>query len=172
MKKKAVYAGSFDPITKGHEWVIWEALQIFESLTVAIAINPAKKYTFDLEERQQLIRGCFPDALRNPLGTGIELAAIGNEFLVDWANDHDYTHLIRGIRNATDFEFEQAMRNINRDRMPTVETVFLIPPRELCETSSSMVKSLVGVNGWETLAVNYASRHVVDALATKMLKKP
>ena len=157
----AVYAGSFDPPTLGHEWVIAEALKLFSHLTVAVARNTAKKYTFGYEERVSMLRAMMGAGLAS-----FDINVIENDFLVDWARQRQrvVTHLVRGMRNVDDFEYERAMRNVNEDRNPSIGSVFLVPPRRLCEISSSFVKGLVGFAGWESLAGKYVSPRVLKSL--------
>lgn len=153
----AVYAGSFDPITNGHVWMIEQGVRLFDRLTVAVADNPDKKYAFDLEKRVKLVQAVCDQA-------GGEVAWIGSRFLVDYAKLADASHLLRGIRNAADAEYERAMRNVNGDHAPRVQTIFLMPPRELCEVSSSMVKGLVGPDGWEKVVERYVPAATLQAL--------
>jgi len=152
MKKptKAIYAGSFDPVTQGHLWVIQAAADIFDQLIIAIGTNPNKKSTFTLAERRELIK----DSLLS-LNENARWCSIGyfdNKFLINYAAELQATHIVRGIRNIQDFEFERLMLNVNSDiqakREQPIQTVYLIPPRYLAETSSSAVKALVGPEGW------------------------
>jgi pantetheine-phosphate adenylyltransferase len=152
-----VYAGSFDPITNGHVWMIEQGRRLFDRLTVAVANNPDKRYAFDYEKRIRLVQSVCERS-------GGEVAWIGSSFLVDYAKMVDATHLLRGIRNASDAEYERAMRNVNGDHAPRVQTVFLMPPRELCEVSSSMVKGLVGPEGWEKVVERYVPGATLQAL--------
>lgn len=158
MRTRAVYGGSFDPITNGHVWMIEQAAKVFDEVWIAIAHNPDKKYTFTLEERVAMIKMLYGD--RVPF----EIAWIGNSYLVDYAQQVHATHLLRGIRGAADAEYERGMRNINGDLHPNVQTVFLMPPRELCEVSSSMVKGMVGPEGWEKAVARYVPRATMYAL--------
>jgi pantetheine-phosphate adenylyltransferase len=143
--RKAVYAGSFDPITLGHLWIIQRAAPLFDQLIVAIGVNPEKKASFSLEDRLGFlsestagIANCTCDSFQN-------------KYLVDFANQIGAGYIVRGIRNEADFTFERAMRHINSDLRPEVLTVFLMPPREIAELSSSMIKGMVGPEGWETV---------------------
>ena len=149
MKRKAVYAGSFDPITNGHLYMIREGARLFDELIVAIGINPNKRYTFSLEERLDFLRKC---TRKIPTVT---LDHFSNMFLVDYARKVRADYILRGIRNPNDYEYERGMRYVNADLNPKVVTIFLIPPREICEVSSSFVKGLVGPNGWEKVVEDY-----------------
>ena len=138
--RKAVYAGSFDPITNGHLWMIKEGSKLFDDLVVAIGVNPDKKYAFSLEDRVDMLRRStrqFPN---------VKIDSFENEFLVNYANSIDAQYMLRGIRTEGDYEYERGMRYINSDLNPQIVTTFLMPPRELVEISSSFVKGLVGPN--------------------------
>lgn len=158
--RRAVYAGSFDPPTNGHLWMIAEAQQLFDELIVAIGINPEKKNTYSVAERQAML-----EAITAPFAN-VKVAAFENEFLVNYANKINAQFIVRGIRSASDYEYERAIRYINADLQPEIQTVFLMPPREIAEISSTMVKGLVGPNGWR----NVVERYVPAAVYVKMLE--
>jgi pantetheine-phosphate adenylyltransferase len=141
-KRLGVYAGSFDPLTVGHLWMIEQGVGLFERLVVAVGINPEKRYTFSLEERLALLRTSLKK-FRN-----VSVATFSNRYLIDYAQSIDASHILRGIRSASDYEFGRTMRNINGDLDQSICTVFLMPPRDIAEVSSSMVKGLVGPKGW------------------------
>lgn len=154
----AVYAGSFDPITNGHVWMIQQGTAIFDSLIVAVGTNPDKKYTFSLDDRLRFLRHTT-DSFSNCRTDSFE-----NRYLVDYAQSVDANFILRGIRNESDYTFERAMRNINGDLTQHIATVFLMPPREIAEVSSSMVKGLVGPHGWENVVRGYVPACVFKAL--------
>lgn len=147
--RRAVYAGSFDPLTSGHMYMIREGAKLFDELVVAIGINPDKRYTFSLEQRLEFLRTSLKGI------PNVKLDHFSNMFLVDYARKINAGYILRGIRNPNDYEFERGMRYINADMNPAVTTVFLIPPREIAEVSSSFVKGLVGPAGWEKLVADY-----------------
>jgi pantetheine-phosphate adenylyltransferase len=154
--KKAIYAGSFDPLTNGHLWMIEEGARLFDELVVAIGINPDKKCTFSLEDRLDMLRKStktFPN---------IKIDFFKNKFLVNFAGSSNAQYVLRGIRTQADYEFERGMRHINSDLNPKIETLFLIPPRQISEISSSAVKSLVGPDGWENAIEGYVPRNVYN----------
>jgi pantetheine-phosphate adenylyltransferase len=156
--RKAVYAGSFDPITLGHQWIIQRAAPLFDQLVVAIGVNPDKRATFTVDERLRLI-------LETTSGiANCAAATFENKYLVDYANQIGAGYIIRGIRNEADFTFERAMRHINSDLRPEVLTLFLMPPRQLAELSSSMVKGMVGPEGWESVVQRSVAPCVFQAL--------
>jgi pantetheine-phosphate adenylyltransferase len=144
-----VYAGSFDPLTIGHQWMIQEGARLFEHLIVAVGINPDKKNTFSLEDRLAMLR----ESCRQ--FSNVEVASFLNLYLIDYARSVGASHILRGIRSAADYEFERTMRNINGDLDPGICTVFLAPPRNIAEVSSSMVKGLIGPAGWRRIVRKY-----------------
>ena len=156
--RHAVYAGSFDPITNGHLWIIEQACGLFDKLTVAIGDNPEKTYTFSHDERLELIKASIPSSDR------AEVAHFDNRYLVDYASEIGAQYVVRGIRSPGDYEYERVMRQINQDLRPEITTVFLMPPREIAEVSSSMVRGLVGPEGWQEHVRNYVPTPVFDAM--------
>jgi pantetheine-phosphate adenylyltransferase len=157
-RKLAVYAGSFDPLTIGHLWMIQEGAHLFTELIVAIGINPEKRYQFTLEERLTMLRDSTK-SLRN-----VRVETFGNQFLIAYARKMRATHILRGIRSESDYEYERVMRNINGDLYEKITTVFLMPPRGIAEVSSSMVKGLIGPAGWKTVIRDYVPGAVYDRL--------
>ena len=160
-KRIAVYAGSFDPPTNGHLWMIQKGASIFDRLIVAIGTNPDKKFTFSVEERLSMLRQSVT-GLDN-----IAFANFNNKYLVDFAKEVGANFILRGTRSQTDFIYEQGLCNINRDIDQNVTTVFLMPPRELCEISSSMIKGLIGPEGWEKVMSKYVPSAVLDQIIQK-----
>lgn len=157
-KVKGVYAGSFDPLTEGHLYMIEEGSKLFDELIVAIGINPGKSYTFSLEKRIELIKESTKH-LKNVVTSSYE-----NQFLVKYAESMGCSYIIRGIRNESDYEFERTMRNVNGDLNPNISTIFLMPPREISEISSSFVKGLVGPEGWEKIIEKFVPSPVYKTL--------
>lgn len=165
MKKRAIYAGSFDPVTNGHLWLIDKAANLFDELIVAIGDNPNKSYYFSLKDRE-----CM---LRDLLGKykNIEISSFTGEFLVHYAEDVNVKYIVRGIRNNTDFDFEKMLHSINRDISNDVETVYFIPPIELSEISSSLVKGFIGTSRWQEVVSKYVPDTVVDSFVKKLESK-
>lgn len=147
--RRAVYAGSFDPVTNGHMYMIRKGAALFDELVVAIGINPEKRYTFTLEQRLEFLRSCTTGI------ANVRLDHFSNMFLFDYAKQIGASFILRGVRNSHDYEYERAMRYVNADLNPQVTTVFLMPPREISELSSSFVKGLVGPQGWERIVEGY-----------------
>ncbi len=156
MKRIAVYAGTFDPPTLGHTYMIEEAARLFDEVIVAIGVNPDKKTMFSVNERLLMLREVthqFPN---------VKISSFGNEYLIHYAVSVGANFIIRGIRNTADFEYERAMRNINSDLGPEITSVFLMPPREIAEISSSVVKGLIGPSGWEKVVERYVPPSVFE----------
>ncbi|MBK1829687.1 pantetheine-phosphate adenylyltransferase [Verrucomicrobiaceae bacterium R5-34] len=156
--RTAVYAGSFDPPTNGHLWMIKQGLELFDRLYVAIGSNPAKNYSFSVDERLQLLRESIPSCER------LTISEFNNRYLVDYAREVGAQYILRGIRAADDYEYERVMRHINADMAPNITTTFLMPPRDIAELSSSMVKSLIGPAGWQETVRRYVPGPVFSAL--------
>lgn len=159
--KKAVYAGSFDPITNGHVWMIEQGAQLFDELVVAVGVNPDKRSTFSLAERLKMLRdsiGKLPH---------VRVDSFENRFLVHYAASVGAQYILRGIRDTGDYEFERGMRHINNDLQKKTTTVFLMPPREISEVSSSLVKGLIGPKGWKQIVKQYVPTPVYKMILTK-----
>lgn len=156
--KRAVYAGSFDPVTNGHLWMIREAVELFDELVVAVGVNPDKRCTFTVEERVELLRAVTRgfDKLR--------VDVFENQFLVNYAQSVGANYIVRGIRTASDYEYERTMRYINSDLQSDITTILLLPPREYAEVSSTMVKGMVGPRGWEQVIRHYVPEPVYRKL--------
>jgi pantetheine-phosphate adenylyltransferase len=163
--KKAVYAGSFDPITNGHLWMIEQGANLFDELVVAVGVNPDKQYTFSLEERVRMVRQST-EAI-----TKIVVDSFEARFLVHYATSIDARYILRGIRNEQDYEYERGWRHINSDLCVEIVTLFLIPPRELAEVSSSLVRGMVGPKGWENTVRQYVPEATYQFLVAKVRDK-
>ena len=85
----------------------------------------------------------------------VTVSSFSNRYLIEYAQSVGATHILRGIRSSADYEYERTMRNVNADLSPRICTVFLMPPREIAEVSSSMVKGLVGPKGWQNVVRKY-----------------
>ena len=153
---KAIYAGSFDPLTNGHLWVIHTAADLFRELVVAIGVNPDKVYAYSLDDRLRLLRACTRDL------PNVTVDSFQNQFLVRYARQIGADFVVRGIRNESDYAHERAMRNINSDLEPDVLSVFLMPPREIAEVSSSFVRGLIGPEGWKDIVERFVPAPVYE----------
>lgn len=163
MKRTAIYAGSFDPPTNGHLWVMRRGAELFDELVVVLAVNPDKKGFLPMEVRRVLLQQMAVDLPGN-----VRVEVVPRGFLVDFAARINATHLLRGIRNTIDFEYEKAMARMNSRLQPEIQTVFLMPPSELEEISSSMVRGFVGLPGWDRWVKVCVPSCVFDSI-TKLL---
>jgi pantetheine-phosphate adenylyltransferase len=156
-KRTAIYAGSFDPITKGHEDLIHRTLNFVDHLIVAVAQNSAKTPLFSVEERTKMIQAAVGNDER------VEVRSFTG-LLVEFARSVDSRLLIRGLRAVSDFEYEYQMALMNRHLSPELETVFMVPSLETTYISASMVREVARYGGDLTSLVHPV---VADALRTK-----
>lgn len=158
----AIYAGSFDPLTRGHEDLIRRSLEFVDGLVVAIANNANKKPLFTLDERMALIRSAVGDDKKIQIKTF-------NGLLVDFAREVGASLIIRGLRAVSDFEYEFQMALMNRHMSPGLETVFMVPSVETTYISSSVVRE-VAQHGGKLEGLVHPT--VADALRRKFGTKP
>ncbi|MFT5256795.1 MAG: pantetheine-phosphate adenylyltransferase [Polaribacter sp.] len=137
--KKAIFPGSFDPITLGHFDIIERGIPLFDELIIAIGVNADKKYMFSLEERKQFIQNCFGNNPKVKIVTYKGLT-------VHFCKENNVDYILRGLRNPADFEFEKAIAHTNRDLAP-IETVFLLTAASTSYISSSIVRDVIKNNG-------------------------
>jgi pantetheine-phosphate adenylyltransferase len=135
----AVYPGSFDPITRGHQDLIRRARSFADRVIVAVAVNVAKQPLFTLEERVALIRQAVDDP-------SVEVCSFDG-LLAEFARAAGATVIVRGLRAASDFEYEFQMALMNRNLAPGIETVFLVPAFDLTYLSSSLVREVARFGG-------------------------
>ena len=136
----AIYAGSFDPITRGHQDLIARSLEFVDRLVVAVATNPSKQALFTPEERVAFIREAVGDDSR------VEVRHF-HGLLVDFAREVGAGMLIRGLRAVSDFEYEYQMAFMNRHLSPGLETVFMVPSLDTMYISSSLVREVARFRG-------------------------
>jgi pantetheine-phosphate adenylyltransferase len=139
MTSIAVYPGSFDPVTRGHEDLIRRALRFADRLIVAVAVNPGKQPLFTLDERVALIRRVVDDP-------AVEVRSFDG-LLAEFARVAGATLIVRGLRAISDFEYEFQMALMNRNLAPGIETVFLVPAFDLTYLSSSLVREVARFGG-------------------------
>jgi pantetheine-phosphate adenylyltransferase len=159
--------GSFDPITRGHEWMVERACRTFDEVYFAIAYNPAKKGMFNSIEREELARRVLADSLTSELFEKLKFVVIENEFTVSVAKRLGVTTIMRGIRNAVDFGYEKDIQGFNTDIENSIDHVFVIPPEDITRISSSAVRGFVGINNWEEKVAKYIHPFVLQALADR-----
>lgn len=155
--KNALYPGSFDPITLGHINIIKRALDIFDQLTILIAVNPAKKPLFSLQENREMITeatGQWPQ-VKVDHTSGL---------LVEYARDNGITHAVRGLRAVTDFDVEFSMALTNRELWSEFDTVFLMTSQEYMYLHSSVVRQVAKLGGDVT---RFVSPHVASRLSAR-----
>jgi pantetheine-phosphate adenylyltransferase len=138
--RRAIYPGSFDPITKGHLDVIERAANLFDELIVAVAFNDQKKSLFSAEERVAMIQSAVD-------GRGKVRVAQFTGLLVEFAAQENAVAVVRGLRAVSDFEFEFQMALMNRKLLPTLETIFVTPREEYTYLSSRIVKEIARLGG-------------------------
>ena len=137
--KRAIFPGSFDPITSGHHDIITRGVTLFDELIIAIGVNSNKKYMFSLEQRKKFIEDSFA---ANPKIKVVTYKGL----TVDFCQKNDVEFILRGLRNPADFEFEKAIAHTNRDLAP-IETVFLLTAASTSYISSSIVREVIRNNG-------------------------
>ena len=165
--KKAVYAGSFDPITNGHLHIIKKACSMFDEVIVLIANNPEKKYMFSLSERKEI---CRKSLLEMKIKAGVE--ACENRLVAEFSHTNlNAQFLIRGIRSVNDFQEEVDIYHTNRRISHDIETVFLMPDIDLSSLRSSVVKGLVGLRDWWWNISDVVPRTVLRSLSEKCASK-
>ncbi len=139
MKKIAVFPGSFDPFTIGHEAIIKRALRLFDEIIIAVGANALKKSFFTLETREAMISKVFQNEPRVKVDHYEGLT-------VDYCKKNGAGYIIRGLRTAADFEFERAIAQVNKVMAADVETVFLLTVPEHSHINSSIVRDII-ING-------------------------
>lgn len=137
--KRALFPGSFDPITSGHYDIIERGITLFDEVIVAIGVNSSKKYMFSLEERMEFIRKSFK---HEPKVKVVSYKGL----TVDFCQELGIEFILRGLRNPADFEFEKAIAHTNRDLAP-IETIFLLTAAKTSYISSSIVREVIRNNG-------------------------
>jgi len=159
MSAAAMYPGTFDPITLGHEDIIKRAVNVFDRVVVAIAADTGSKAPmFDLEERVELARSALAgiDSVEEASYKGLT---------VDFARDNGLSVIIRGLRAVSDFEYEFQLATMNRHLTEEVETVFLTPPETYTFISSSLVREIARLGGDVS---EFVSPKVKDALLERL----
>jgi len=136
VKKIALFPGSFDPFTKGHEDIVLRGLKLFDEIVIAIGYNSAKSQRyFKIEFMQEKIKACFAAYPSIKVATFSELTA-------EFARKNNARFLLRGLRNTTDFEYENSIAQVNRQLNPELESVFLITSPQFAAISSSVIREV------------------------------
>lgn len=154
----AVYPGSFDPITNGHIDILKRSLKIFDKVIILIAINPHKKSRFSLESRIDMIEQVVKD-----LGFENVIVDFTDGYTVKYAKEHNATHLIRGLRAVTDYEYESYISSVNSSIDQNIDMVFFMASKDIASISSSAVM--------EMLDKGEDISHLVPETVSKYLRK-
>ncbi len=161
MSVAAMYPGTFDPITLGHEDLVRRASRLFDRIVVAVAANPSKAPMFSLDERVTLARKVLKN-FDNVEVTGYD------GLTVDFAKNNDLQVIVRGLRAISDFEYEFQLANMNRHLTDDVETAFLTPTEKYTYISASLVREIAAMGGDVT---EFVSPEVKAALRRRIAKK-
>jgi pantetheine-phosphate adenylyltransferase len=161
MSSRAMYPGTFDPFTNGHNDLVRRASRIFDKVVVAIAANPNKAPLFPLEKRIELVRTIVADV------PNVEVMGYTG-LTVDFAHQHDLNVMMRGLRAVSDFEFEFQLATMSRHLSDQVETVFLTPTEQFNFISSTLIREIASLGGNVSEFVHPA---VAEALRARFAKK-
>lgn len=134
--KVAIFPGSFDPITKGHEDIILRAASMYDKIIVAMGTNTSKKYLFEPEQRLQWIQDCFKDL------PNIEVKNYEG-LTIDFAKAENANYIVRGLRNTIDFEYEKSIADMNKKMAPNIDTILLYTTTEYAAISSTIIRELI-----------------------------
>ena len=155
----AVYPGTFDPITNGHTDLVNRGVKIFDKIIIAVAQNPSKNTLFTVKERIEFIQEIFDE------NSQVEIYSL-DKLLVDFANDHNATVILRGLRAVSDFEYEVQLASMNRSMESNIESVFVSPAEEYGFLSSSIIKEIAKHGGDLSKFIDKA---VLAALQKKLI---
>lgn len=134
--KIAVFPGSFDPITIGHVDIVKRSIPLFDKIIVAIGVNTQKKYLFSLEQRTEWIKDVFKDY------PSIEVSSY-NGLTINYCKEIGAQYLLRGIRSASDFEYEKTIAHLNHTMESEIETILMLSPPEYSSISSTIVREII-----------------------------
>ena len=140
MPRIAVFPGSFDPFTVGHEDIVLRALDLFDTIIVAIGIHSTKQPLLKIESRVEMVNKVF-EGFENVYADSF------NGLTVDYCRKVNATHMLRGIRTAADFEYERAIAQINKKMLPTVESFFLLTSPEHTPINSTIIRDIIRNQG-------------------------
>ena len=140
--RRAIYPGSFDPVTNGHLDIIQRGCKLFDEIIVAVLVNPDKQAFFSIEERSEILKEVLKDIDRGDCTVIVESF---QGLMVQYASERKANAIVRGIRAISDYEYELQMALMNRRLQPRLETVFMMPAEEYSYVSSRLVKELFHV---------------------------
>ncbi len=159
---KAVYPGTFDPVTRGHEDLVRRAARLFNHVVVAVADSSGKNPFFTLDERVDMAEQVLSDC------NNVTVLPFSG-LLMDFLQQHDARIILRGLRAASDFEFEFQMAGMNRGMYPDVETLFMTPSEQFMFVSSTIVREIALLGG---KADKFVHPLVAQQLQQKIVKQP
>lgn len=139
-KRIAIFPGSFDPITKGHENILLRSLPLFDEIIVAIGKNSSKQNYFSLEQREKWLKQVFKNEPKVRVETYTGLT-------IDYCKKMNANFILRGLRTSADFEFEKAIAQNNKIMAPEIETIFILPVSELSAINSTIVRDIIRNGG-------------------------
>lgn len=140
MKKTAVFPGSFDPFTIGHEGIVCRALGLFDEIIIAVGANALKKNLYPVDTRKKMIA----DVFRNIPSVKVDHY---EGLTVDYCRKHGIKYILRGLRTAADFEFERAIAQVNKSMAPEIESVFILTVPEHAHVNSTIVRDIIRSGG-------------------------
>tara|TARA_B100000795_G_scaffold155636_1_gene116768 strand:- start:279 stop:737 length:459 start_codon:yes stop_codon:yes gene_type:complete len=140
MSRIAIFPGSFDPITKGHEEIVRRAIPLFDEIIVAIGINSSKNYMYSLEQRLQWIEATFKDCKSIKI---IQYQGL----TIDVCKKHQVKFILRGLRNLNDYEYEKSIAMMNQAMAKDIETIYLNTQPESAAISSTIVRDIIKNQG-------------------------
>lgn len=159
--KTCVFAGTFDPFTTGHEYVVEKSLQLFDKVVIAVGVNNEKSPLFSIEERLRILNTVYADNDRVKVK---EFSGL----LVEFMQKNGYTIYVRGVRNAEDYKYENTMHKFNLDFYKDLITVYIPTPNQLEHVSSSAVKSIINMKaGFERYLPEKSIKVINDILNSK-----
>lgn len=140
MKKVALFPGSFDPITKGHQSIIERAIPLFDKIIIAIGINSTKKELFTVEQRKKMIQKVFEKK------SGIIVTSYSG-LTIDYCKKMNVQYILRGLRTSADFDYERSIAQMNKQMLPEIDTIFMVTIPELSSINSSIVREILLYGG-------------------------
>lgn len=165
--KKIAFSGTLDPITNGHMWVIQEARAISDEVVVFLSENPFKQPQFAADKRGAIVEQCVAARGWN----NVRVVVVKGDYTARAAKKSGIDYLIRGIRNTTDFDYENLIQQANVDIVNGAKTIFVMPPRDLGSVSSTFVRALQGPVGWHWAVKNFLPAPAYSAWLLDWLRK-
>lgn len=165
--KTIAFSGTLDPITNGHLWVIEEARALADEVVVFISENPLKAPKFPAQVRKQIVE----QSIAERGWDNIRVILVKGDYTARAAKRHGIDYLIRGIRNTTDFDYENLLQQANVDVLQGAKTIFVMPPRDLGSVSSTFVRALQGPVGWHWHMRKFIPRPAYEAWIRDWLRR-